>query len=185
MKTKDKILKSALDVFMEKGFAGASISDIAHKAKINQSLIYHHFKNKEDLWQAVKLQAVEGETYDRSDFESFHAFLEYILDQRINLYEKNPHLIRLMQWQALEKDAPIQSGNPASPHAWLDTILSLQEKGLARKDYDARVILVFIFNAIQALIHDNLGLFKDNPGLKITYRQMILREIDHCFASNS
>src|SRR5690242_1636043 len=42
--TKTVILNAALTVFIQKGFAGASISDIAKLAKINQSLIYHHFQ---------------------------------------------------------------------------------------------------------------------------------------------
>lgn len=181
MKTKDKILKAALSVFIEKGFAGSSISDIAQKTKINQSLIYHHFKNKEALWKAVKLKALEGEESTPQDFQSFYDFLVYIINQRLEIYDRNPHLVRLMQWQALEEKHPLQGGNPASPQAWLDAILMLQDKGLVRKDYDAQVILIFIFSTVQALIQDNLGYFKNNPGLKITYKQMLIREVEQIF----
>ena len=61
-KTKEIILEAALAVFIEKGFAGASISQIAKAAKINQSLIYHHFASKEDLWVCVKKFCVDKAT---------------------------------------------------------------------------------------------------------------------------
>ncbi len=57
--TKDTILKSALKVFVEKSFAGSSINRIAKTAGINQSLIYHHFDSKEDLWICTSLNQTD------------------------------------------------------------------------------------------------------------------------------
>ena len=51
--TRKVILNAARDLFVKKGFAGTSISEIAKQAKVNQSLIYHHYANKESLWTAV------------------------------------------------------------------------------------------------------------------------------------
>jgi TetR/AcrR family transcriptional regulator, fatty acid metabolism regulator protein len=44
-----KIIKSAQLVFSSKGIAESSISDIANNAAVADSIIYHYFKNKEDL----------------------------------------------------------------------------------------------------------------------------------------
>jgi AcrR family transcriptional regulator len=44
-----QILDTALKVFAAKGFKSASIKDIAEVAGISQGLIYHYFKDKEDL----------------------------------------------------------------------------------------------------------------------------------------
>ncbi len=44
--TKQLILNSALELFAEKGFDAASISQIARSADVNQALIYYYFKNK-------------------------------------------------------------------------------------------------------------------------------------------
>jgi TetR/AcrR family fatty acid metabolism transcriptional regulator len=44
-----KILTAAEDVFSEKGFAEATISEIAREAGVTDSVIYRHFKGKEDL----------------------------------------------------------------------------------------------------------------------------------------
>jgi len=45
----EDILAAARDVFAEKGYEGASITDIAQKAGIVEGTIYKHFKNKRDL----------------------------------------------------------------------------------------------------------------------------------------
>ncbi|MCK5163792.1 MAG: TetR/AcrR family transcriptional regulator [Desulfobacula sp.] len=46
---KQAILGAAQDVFAQKGLANSTISEIAKKAKVVDSIIYHYFENKEDL----------------------------------------------------------------------------------------------------------------------------------------
>ncbi|MCK4792434.1 MAG: TetR/AcrR family transcriptional regulator [Desulfobacteraceae bacterium] len=47
--TKKKIMEAAMEVFAEKVFSEATISEIAKKAGIGDATIYEYFKNKEDL----------------------------------------------------------------------------------------------------------------------------------------
>ena len=44
-----KILKTSLHAFAAKGYDGTSMRDIASSVGIQQSSIYNHFKNKEDI----------------------------------------------------------------------------------------------------------------------------------------
>ena len=46
---KEMILKAAQEIFSEKGLRDATITEIAKKAGVVDSIIYHYFKNKEDL----------------------------------------------------------------------------------------------------------------------------------------
>jgi TetR/AcrR family transcriptional regulator, fatty acid metabolism regulator protein len=58
------ILIAAQEIFSQKGLADSSISEIAKRAGIVDSIIYHYFKNKEDLLfyaLADKLESVEKE----------------------------------------------------------------------------------------------------------------------------
>jgi AcrR family transcriptional regulator len=53
-KEKEKrILESAAALFAQKGYAGASIAEIAVKAGVGKGTVYEYFKNKEDLFFAV------------------------------------------------------------------------------------------------------------------------------------
>ena len=46
---RERLLKAAIDIFYKKGYSSSSNREIAAKAKISNSVIYHYFKNKEDL----------------------------------------------------------------------------------------------------------------------------------------
>lgn len=54
-KSKQHILESAMSVFALKGFEDASMREIAAAAGLTTGAIYHHYKNKDDLfYDAVK-----------------------------------------------------------------------------------------------------------------------------------
>jgi len=52
-KSREKILKAALELFSEKGYKGTSINDIAKEAGISKGLAYNYFKNKQQILEAV------------------------------------------------------------------------------------------------------------------------------------
>ena len=52
-RTRMLLLDAAEDVFAEKGFAPATLDDIAHAAGYTKGAIYKHFATKEDLFLAV------------------------------------------------------------------------------------------------------------------------------------
>lgn len=47
--SRENLLKTAIDLFYQKGFADTSIREIGAKAGVSNSLLYHYFKNKEDI----------------------------------------------------------------------------------------------------------------------------------------
>jgi len=71
---KQKIIEAAQDIFSEHGLADARLSDIAKRAGIGESIIYHYFKNKEDL---LFYALAEKTTQARKEL-NFH--LEGIID---------------------------------------------------------------------------------------------------------
>jgi AcrR family transcriptional regulator len=50
---RQEILRAGLKVFAEKGFAGATMDDIALELEATKGLLYYHFKTKEDLLREV------------------------------------------------------------------------------------------------------------------------------------
>lgn len=51
--TKEKILKTATNLFCEFGYKGASVRKIASEVGIRESALYNHFKNKEEIFLEV------------------------------------------------------------------------------------------------------------------------------------
>jgi len=52
-RTRERILAAAEELFLERGFDGASMSALARAAGVNQSLISHHFGSKRGLYDAT------------------------------------------------------------------------------------------------------------------------------------
>ena len=50
---KNRITKAAVTVFAQKGYANATVADIAARAEIGKGTIYEYFASKEDLFFAV------------------------------------------------------------------------------------------------------------------------------------
>lgn len=50
---KNRILIAASDVFAQKGYDAATMQDITEKCGLSKGAIYHHFKSKEEIMQAL------------------------------------------------------------------------------------------------------------------------------------
>lgn len=50
---RERILDTAVRIFAEKSFEGSRIDEIAREAKVPKSLIYYHFKSKDEILQVL------------------------------------------------------------------------------------------------------------------------------------
>ena len=103
--TRDIILDAAERRFAERGFAGVSVRQIAGEAGLrNQASLYHHFKNKRALYEAVltrglaPLIAVISESVRARPDAYDDTFLDRVIDELV----KNRHLPRLIQRAGLD-----------------------------------------------------------------------------------
>jgi len=89
------ILRAAIDVFARKGYHGCRIADVAREAGVAYGLVYHYFKNKDELLETVfdagwtgfvtRLRAVaegEGNLTQKVHGISAVAFEAYRVDPR-------------------------------------------------------------------------------------------------------
>jgi len=56
--TRDRLIATATRLFAEHGYEGTSIEAVLEEARVSRGALYHHFANKEALFEAV-LEAVE------------------------------------------------------------------------------------------------------------------------------
>jgi AcrR family transcriptional regulator len=55
----EDLARIALELFAERHFASVSIRDIGRAANVNSSMIYYHYKDKEDLFRAAIETAID------------------------------------------------------------------------------------------------------------------------------
>ncbi len=51
--TEKEIIKAARKIFIQKGYAGARMQQIADEANINKALLHYYFRNKERLFETI------------------------------------------------------------------------------------------------------------------------------------
>ncbi|HYF62682.1 MAG TPA: helix-turn-helix domain-containing protein [Herpetosiphonaceae bacterium] len=115
--TRQALLAAARDLFARDGYAETSIDDIARHERLTKGALYHHFKNKKELFEAVvddclgamaaKVAAAFQQAADPWDraITALDAFLDGCLDpdyQRIVIQEA-PAVLGWGAWREKEQ----------------------------------------------------------------------------------
>lgn len=93
----DKIINMAKTVFIEKGYAETSMSDIAVRVGINRPGLHYYFRTKDKLFQAVFgeiVLTIVPKVFDiltRKEY-SLSERIEGIVDAYYSLFKSNPRL---------------------------------------------------------------------------------------------
>lgn len=150
--TKAKILKAATELFSEHGYAATAISQIAQAAGVNQSLIYHHFSDKQDLWRKVKHSFFEFpgapslRTLDQhiDSMRTLSELLDWFIRQRMLFLEQNPNLVSILQWQLAECDAQALANYGRFTPFLRQKIKQLQDCGEISKQINIDFIMLLL-----------------------------------------
>ncbi|MBN8219787.1 MAG: TetR family transcriptional regulator [Spirochaetes bacterium] len=65
-KTREAILRAAIDEFADRGFAGARTENIAKAAEVNKAMLHYYYHDKETLYNAV-LESLYGSLDESED----------------------------------------------------------------------------------------------------------------------
>jgi AcrR family transcriptional regulator len=103
--TRERILRSAIVEFAEKGYSGARVLTISRKSRANQRMIYHYFGGKDRLYIAV-LEHVLGELRAEElklDFEHVSPMngMMQLFDFTYEHFGKHPELIHILSGENL------------------------------------------------------------------------------------
>jgi TetR/AcrR family transcriptional regulator len=102
-----QIIDAALVLFANKGFSGTRTREIAELAGISETLIFQHFKTKEDLYSAALrelfsqhpvIPEVEENMTKKDDFGVFSTLALHLIRHN----RQDPRIMRLAIFSALE-----------------------------------------------------------------------------------
>jgi AcrR family transcriptional regulator len=105
-KGQQKVIKAALKLFSEKGFLGASTSDIAKEAGVAEGTIYKYFKTKQDLLFSIITPAIfkllapiilkDVKEISAKEDKGLKDILEALVLNRYHLIKKNQATFRVL-----------------------------------------------------------------------------------------
>jgi len=106
--SRDKILDASEALFAKRGYAGIGLSEVAEVVGLGKSSLFHHFKNKPELYVAV-VGRILGRIEDRL-IRSLAAGgdpiarIERWIDELIDMLAENPAWARLLLRSLFEDD---------------------------------------------------------------------------------
>ncbi|WP_374017752.1 TetR/AcrR family transcriptional regulator [Paenibacillus thiaminolyticus] len=102
----ERIVKAAIEVFVQKGFAASSTSEIAQRAGVAEGTIFRHYKTKKDLLLSIVAPSIvkliapfvlrEFKDVLDTEYESYDQFLRVFIENRIDFLHHNMSLVRIV-----------------------------------------------------------------------------------------
>jgi TetR/AcrR family fatty acid metabolism transcriptional regulator len=173
------ILKAAIRVFSEKGFHRCRISDIASEAEVAYGLVYHYFKNKEEILNSIfdenwgLLTKVIDTVQEQS--ESLEEQLLAIVSIMLDAYRLVPDIIQVIVMEIarsskLLKEPRIDSFEKAF-NRLAEVFATHQKTGEVPADMDPKLLAYSFFGMIELILTGFLlGTLKPEEGDK--YEQL-------------
>ncbi len=103
-RTAERILDAAEALFAERGYAGATLRDVAQAVGLRVPSLYNHFARKEELYEAVLERGI------RPVLVSLAAFVDapddperqrVVLEEVVDRIGRRPNIARLIQFEIL------------------------------------------------------------------------------------
>lgn len=178
--TRAAILEAAEELFLEQGFNGTALSEIAARAGVTKSLLHHHFGSKEGLWHEVKVRRFSQYAERQMDMLATQRPTADLLKESMQTYfrflQRNPQLVRILAWVFLEQqEDECAAMDEQLTRAGIDKIRAAQERGELRADLNPAFILFTFIGIAQhwfqdkAHVLDHLGLSSQSEQVDEAY----------------
>ncbi|MCW1838952.1 TetR/AcrR family transcriptional regulator [Prosthecomicrobium hirschii] len=151
------IMKAARDVFTEKGYSEALITDIAVRAGVVEGSIYRFFANKRELLvKVVELWFEELLIQDAEQFAGIRGVwnqIRFIVHTHLLSIRRDPALSRLM-FQEIRPTPDYRGSrlfklNQAYTHRLIDVVKAAIANGELRSDTSPSLVRDMVFGAIE------------------------------------
>ena len=118
-RTRRALINVARDMFTEQGYAQTATEELVQRAGVTRGALYYHYRDKAALFKAVfeeertaliqavleRIQAAEGDTWQRFVVTGCHAFIEYASSPSVRriVHTDGP---AVLDWVTLQQSGP-------------------------------------------------------------------------------
>jgi AcrR family transcriptional regulator len=113
--TRQRILDTALDLFIEQGFDKTSLREIAERVGVTKAALYYHFASKDEIFRTLMQPMLELQAQTMALLEEqptleewsvgLTTLVDWVLPQRrlFELFESNQNAVRAVAEQMIEE----------------------------------------------------------------------------------
>ena len=178
---RQQILDAAVTSFSRRGFHQATIEDIRLEAGLSRGAVYHYFKSKEDIIDALRQRSADetssifAEVDEIEDpMDNLIGLVESTLDRFINPASQDANRLALFLWAESLVNRRIMDGQLASSGAYRRTVEAsvreAQARGYIKSDLDPSAIALVITGALIGLQQE----LSWEPGLDMNMARRVL-----------
>jgi len=152
------ILHAAVRVFAEKGYHGCRIADVARAANVAYGLVYHYFRNKDELLESVFAEqwAILVNALDAVDqgpgtaSEKIASMCAFVFD----VYKASPSAVRVLLLEVSRTPNALRAGSTretfeTAARIVADVVKRGQERGEFRRAIDPLLAATSILGALE------------------------------------
>jgi AcrR family transcriptional regulator len=131
-----RVIRAAIDLFVEKGVDGATIRNIAERAGVSEGALYRHFASKDELACSIfltHLQQLTGELDAAVAAQSDHrARIRAFVETCLGAYDDDPQLFIYLIVSEYREFQGLPAGTRHPGHVAMEMIARGQEEGVLR-----------------------------------------------------
>jgi AcrR family transcriptional regulator len=159
-RTRERILEAATEVFARRGAHGTRVADIAERAGVAYGLVYHHFRNKEEILTAIFAErwaqyVAYLEELARAPL-SFRERMARLVHFWVETYRQETDLMTVMINEITRSYEFLESHDIASVLAAFDPIERIiaegRERGEVRLDIDAKLATYAVLGVAEMVL---------------------------------
>lgn len=159
-RTRERILQAATEVFARRGFHGARVADIAELAGIAYGLVYHHFRNKDEILAAIFSERWSDyvryvDEIATSD-QTFREQVSHLVHFWVETWRQDPHLMTVMINEISRSYEFIEAHDVGTVLVAFDAVERLivrgQQRGEVREDVAAKLVTYAILGMAEMIL---------------------------------
>ncbi len=161
------ILETAERLFLEKGFASTSTTQIAKAVGCNQALVHYYFRTKDNLFNTIfesKFKLFFQKIFDTTQLEnmSFTDKIKHIVETHFDLLAENPKIPILILNELARQPEQIKVLRDKL-HTMPEKLFSLMNKELELEIEAGRIKKIQFIDIIVTIVSLNVALFTMLP----------------------
>jgi TetR/AcrR family fatty acid metabolism transcriptional regulator len=157
---REVILDAAIQVFAQRGYHGSRVSDIAREAGIAYGLVYHYFRNKEEILHTIFeerwggfLEAVEAIATSKTSAEDKLVSVAALI---LNAYRLRPAWVKVLVLEIQRSSRVTDPEQIRAVGRFFQLVAKIlrsgQEAGELRRDLDPDVACYVFIGALELVI---------------------------------